>query len=248
MPTISVSGNCFDCDLIVFDMDGTLIDVLPRLVSMAIARATTMRNVVGNEATELWSRASGVDLESESIDLHGPLARAPRREDLIVAATVIYLSGRRWNEAKSLAEQIYNEADETLAATYRATLFPGVEDALRKMRNAEFKMAIASNAPRVSAEDLMRSIGLHGLFDAIVGADEVENPKPAPDSILLACERCGCTPTKAIYFGDMPMDIKAGRRASVNAVIAVRSEYLPASEIEDISDAIIDSFDEIQIL
>lgn len=229
-------------------MDGTLIDVIPRLKSLAKARAMSMRNAVGDEATELWSRASCVDLESESIDLHGPLIRAPRREDIIVAATVIYLSGRRWNEAKSLAEQIYNEADKILAETYRATLFPGVEDALRKMRNAGFKLAIATNAPRVSAEDLMRSIDLYGLFDAIVGADEVKNPKPAPDTILLTCERCGCPPTKAIYIGDMPMDMNASREASVNAVIAVRSKYLPVSEMVDISDAIIDSFDEIQML
>lgn len=175
-----------------------------------------------------------------------PFARAPRREDLLVAATVIAINGEGWSEAKRLAEQIYTEADNIVASTYRAPLIPGVEDALRRMRDAGAILAIATNAPHVSAEDLMKSVGLHGMFEAIIGADDVSNPKPTPDVILLACERCGCLPKEAIYIGDMPMDIDAGRGASVNAVIAVKSGYLTTSSRVDY-DVIMDSYDELQV-
>jgi len=248
LPTISVRGKRFECNLIIFDMDGTLIDVEPRLLSLAKARVKAMKNVVEEEVIGLWSQASGVDLEAEKIDLHGPLARAPRREDLIVAAAVLYLSGQRWCEAKRLADQIYNAADKIQAEIFGAAFFPGVEDALRKLRDAGFKLAIATNAPHVSAEDMLRAIGVEELFDAIVGADEVENQKPAPDMVLLASERSGCTPAEAVFVGDMPMDMNAGRRASVKAVIAVRSGLVRAEEIEDLAAVVIDSVAEIKLL
>ncbi len=248
MPTISARGKRFECDLIIFDMDGTLLDAKSRLLSLAEARVEVMKDVVGEEVIELWSKASGFDLEARKLDLHGPLAGAPRREDLIVLATILCLNGWRWREAKTLAEEIYNTADEIQAETYRATFYPGVEDTLREMRDAGFKLAIATNAPRVSAADIMGSMGADGLFEALVGADEVDRPKPAPDMILLACDKCGCKADETIYLGDMPEDMNAGRQASVKAVIAVRSELVPVAEIERLVDAVIDSVKDIQVL
>ena len=248
MPAISVRGKRFECDLVIFDMDGTLLDAKSRLLNLAEARVEAMKDVVGEEVIELWSKASGVDLEARKLDLCGPLAAAPRREDLIVVATVLYLKGWRWREAKTLAEEIYNTADRIQAETYRATFYPGVEAKLREMRNAGFKLAIATNAPRLSAEDIMRSMGADGLFEALVGADEVDRPKPAPDMILLACDKCGCKTDETIYFGDMPEDMNAGRQASVKAVIVVRSELVPAAEIDKLADAVIDSVKDIVVL
>lgn len=248
MLTISAGGKRFNCSLLIFDMDGTLIDEKSRFRSLAKARVQALREIVGESVVELWSRASGVDVDAEKIDMSGPLARAPRKEDLVVAATVLYLSGWRWDEAKSLAEQVYNAADEIQASTYRATPFPGVEAVLREMRSAGFRLAIATNDRRAAAENTMKGIGVYELFDAIVGADDVENPKPAPDMILLACERCGCPPMEAIYVGDQPVDMKAGREAGAKALIAVRSEFVPEAEIEDLSDIVIDSVGEIQVL
>jgi phosphoglycolate phosphatase len=248
LPAISAGGKRFECDLVIFDMDGTLLDAKSRLLGLAEARVEAMKGVVGEEVIELWSKASGVDLEARKLDLHGPLAGAPRREDLIVMATVLCLNGWRWREARTLAEEIYNTADEIQAEKYRATFYPGVEAKLREMRNAGLKLAIATNAPRVSAEDIMRSMGADGLFEALVGADEVDRPKPAPDMILLACEKCGCKVNETIYFGDMPEDMNAGRQASVKAVIAVKSELVPVAEIERLADAVIDSVRDIQVL
>jgi phosphoglycolate phosphatase-like HAD superfamily hydrolase len=64
--------------------------------------------------------------------------------------------------------------------------------------------------------------------------------------ILLACERCGCRPDEAVYVGDMPMDMIAGRRAGVTTV-AVNSEFFSESGYSDY-DAFIDSYDKIDVL
>jgi phosphoglycolate phosphatase-like HAD superfamily hydrolase len=78
-------------------------------------------------------------------------------------------------------------------------------------------------------------------FNAIVGVDEVENPKPPPDSILFACERCGCLPFKAIYVGDQPSDMEAGKAARVVAVVAICPEGVALIELADLIDFIVES-------
>jgi phosphoglycolate phosphatase-like HAD superfamily hydrolase len=93
---------------------------------------------------------------------------------------------------------------------------------------------------------LMESVNLKGVFKVIIGADDVQNPKPAPDMILLACERCGCIPDETIYVGDMPIDMIAGRRAGVTAV-AVKSDFFLESGYSDY-DAFIDTYDKIGVL
>jgi len=246
MPTLSINGNTIECNLAIFDMDGTIIDIKDRVEMMAKVRAEIMKKTIGDNATELWAKASGIDLKTGRVRLRFALTSAPRREDLIVAATVIAINGESWIEAKKIAEQIYTEADNILASTYKPILLSGIKKALRSMKDAGIKLALATNAPNISAEDLMESVNLKGVFEIIIGTDDVENPKPAPDMILLACERCGCRPDEAVYVGDMPMDMIAGRRAGVTAVIAVKSEFFSESGYSDY-DAFIDSYDKIDV-
>ena len=113
------------------------------------------------------------------------------------------------------------------------------------MKDAGFELAVATNAPNVSAKDLMESVTLTRVFETIIGADDVENSKPAPDMILLACKQCGYMPYEAVYIGDRPMDMIAGRMAGVKAVIAVKSQYLAESKYVDY-DVYINSLDEIK--
>jgi phosphoglycolate phosphatase len=247
MPTLFINQNPVKCKLAIFDMDGTIIDVKDRLETMAKVRAETMKNTIGENPTKLWAQASGIDLETGRVRLGYALTSAPRREDLIVAATVIAINGEPWGEAKKIAEEIYSEADKILASTYRPILLPCITETLMKMKDAGIKLALATNAPMVSAMDMMESVGLKGVFDEIIGSNMVENVKPAPDMILLACERCRCRPDESVYFGDMPMDMIAGRRAEVAGVFAIKSEFISESEYQDY-DELIDTYNKIKIL
>jgi HAD superfamily hydrolase (TIGR01662 family) len=246
MPTLFINGKRIECNLAIFDMDGTIIDIKDRFEMMAKVRAEIMKKTIGDNATELWAKASGIDLKTGRVRLGFALTDAPRKEDLNVAATVIAINGENWTESKKIAEQIYTDADNTLASTYKPILLPGIKKTLISMKDAGIKLALATNAPNISAEDLMESVNLKGVFKVIIGADDVQNPKPAPDMILLACERCGCRPDETIYVGDMPIDMIAGRRAGVTAV-AVKSDFFLESGYSDY-DAFIDTYDKIGVL
>ncbi|MBM3291891.1 HAD family hydrolase, partial [Candidatus Bathyarchaeota archaeon] len=151
MPTLFINGKNVRCDLAIFDMDGTIIDLNHRFEAMGKVRAEIMKKAVGDYATELWAKASGVDLETSKVKMWFALNGAPRNEDIIVAATVIAINGCNWAEAKKLAEQIYTEADQVLAKNYKPILMPGIKKTLTSLKDAGIKLALATNAPKVSA-------------------------------------------------------------------------------------------------
>lgn len=241
MPFLFVVGDKIECDLVIFDLDGTLIDEIPRFRCLAQSRVSALRGLVDESAIESWARASGVNLETWDVDEDGPLVRAPRHDDLIVAATSLYVSGYTWVEANELAQRAYTEADELHAQEYSPVLFDGVGEALKSLREAGLRLALATNDRRAAAERVLRDTGVLGLFDSVVGADDVENPKPSPDMILSVCETCGCPPSRAVYVGDQPTDMKAGSAAGVKAVIAVSPSTGASPELLALADFIVES-------
>ncbi len=246
MPILFLPEKQIECELVSFDMTGTLID-LARLHARAKSRAQVLTKLIGDEAVINWAKLSGVDLVTWETDEDGPLAKAPRREDLIVAATAIYLTGQRWEKARELARRVYDEADRKLANSYKPALFKGVEDVLRRLKADGMKLAIATNDRRADAEETMKAVGVHDLFDIYVGADDVENPKPSPEMILLACERCRCTPSESVYIGDQASDLRAGRAAGVKAVIAVSLGVELVPELQVLADIVIRSVGDIRV-
>jgi len=81
------------CNLVLFDLDGTLLDDKVRYAYMARARFEVISKMVGREAAVKWAALSGVDIRDFSVDRYGPLARAPRKEDIVVAACALFLTG-----------------------------------------------------------------------------------------------------------------------------------------------------------
>jgi phosphoglycolate phosphatase len=236
-----------ECELAVFDMTGTLVDAHARTSSRAELRAKTLGELAGEEAVSHWAELSGVNTETWEVDADGPLARAPRREDLIVGATALYLAGFAWQEAKDLAKKAYDEADRLMPHHYRPTLFEGTMDALGALREAGVKLAIATNDRREDSEATFRVAEALHLFDAVVGADDVEEPKPSPEMVLLACQRCGLDPGAALYFGDQPTDMLAGRAAGTRGNVAVCIGSSPGPEMLELSDLVLDTYQKLEI-
>ena len=244
MPILIIENTEVEAVLVLFDFDGTLVDGGDRHRNLARARRETIGRRAGREAVAHWARLSGVDLETGRVDPEGPLARAPRRGDLAVAAAAVYLTGRTWHESMRLASEAYEEADALLESTYRPVLLPGVGEALERMRGAGFRLGIATNGEGSSTEAMVRVLGMDHLFDVVVGAGDVVKAKPAPDMILLACRRIGVAPGEAVFVGDSPEDMLAGREAGVRALISVNN---PDERVRGAANYALDSVGDIRM-
>jgi HAD superfamily hydrolase (TIGR01549 family) len=223
MPGVLVGGTWVECRLVLFDLDGTLVDKEFRNRSLAEARHEEVSRVAGAAAARRWAELSGVD-EEFNVDMRGPLSKAPRREDLTVAAAAIWLEGLDWFKAKELAAQAYEAADRMQSRRYRPRLIPGAEDTLRSLRGAGLMLGIATNGSGRTAREIMGAVGVEELFDLYIGADEVAEGKPAPDMLVAACERLGVSPGDAVYVGDEAVDALAGEAAGVKGTVLVNPE------------------------
>jgi phosphoglycolate phosphatase len=223
MPSIYVDETLIECRLVLFDLDGTLVDKEFRSRSLARARYEHVSRLAGAAAARRWAELSGVD-EEFNVDERGPLSKAPRREDLTVATTAIWLEGLNWFQAKELAAQAYEAADRMQSRRYRPELIDGAENMLRSLKEAGLMLGIATNGSGNTAREIMRAVGVEELFDFYIGADEVAEGKPAPDMITVACERLGVSPGDAVYVGDEAVDVLAGEAARVKGTILVNPE------------------------
>ena len=223
MPGIFVGETWIECRLVLFDLDGTLVDKEFRSRSLARARYEHVSKLAGAAAARRWAELSGVD-EEFNVDERGPLSKAPRREDLTVATTAIWLGGLNWFHAKELAAQAYEAADRMQSRQYSPELIEGTEKTLRSMKEAGLMLGVATNGSGKTAREIMRAVGVETLFDFYIGADEVSEGKPAPDMIIAACEGLGVSPGDAVYVGDEAVDALAGIAAGVKGTILVNPE------------------------
>jgi len=229
LPKLQIDDKSVEADLIIFDLDGTLVDDRDRYRHLASIRLSTVREAAGKDASLTWAKLSGVNPETLEVDMNGPLSKAPRREDQAIAAAALYQHGRPWHEARELAQKIYGDADKAQAESYTPRLFPGAAEALRRLRDAGFRLGMTTNGETRITVQVLKALEINGLFDVVVGADMVVEGKPAPDMILEACEMLGVEPSQAIYVGDQPTDAQAGRSAGVAMVIGVVDPELTAS-------------------
>ena len=99
-------------------------------------------------------------------------------------------------------------------------LFDGMPQLLDELDRRDIRWGVVTNKPARYTEPLMECLGLAERCAAIVSGDSAPRPKPAPDTILLACEKSGVSPRLTFYVGDDLRDIQAAHAAGVRAIAA----------------------------
>jgi phosphoglycolate phosphatase len=218
MPKLMINGNLYSPKLVLFDVDGTLVDDKHRYSSLGKARYKAFKENASEKAAKEWARLSGVNPNDWTIDPLGPISKAPRRDDLAIAAGALYLDGYHWYDARAMAERLYESADEEQKKKFKPRLYEGTMDKLVELKKAGFKLGIATNGVTKITEEMLTGLGLGEVFSIVVGADLVERSKPAPDMILLACEKMCVSPTDCVYVGDQYTDMAAANHSGALSV------------------------------
>jgi len=165
-------------------------------------------------------RAEAVDLSYERF-----LASFGQRNDRILAGWLGPDADpdrlRRIGDAK---EQEYRR----LAETRGLAPLPGAREWLSSLRAAGWRQAIASSAPRLNVETMLRVLNLASFLDAVVSAEDVTRGKPDPEVFLTAAARLGVPPSRCIVVEDAAAGVEAARRAGMRSVGVSRSGALEA--------------------
>jgi 2-phosphoglycolate phosphatase len=101
-----------------------------------------------------------------------------------------------------------------------ARLYPGLGALLQELRQRAIAWGIATNKPRVYTAPLLDALGLEAAPGSVICPDDVQEPKPHPESLERICTALGVAAETCIYVGDHARDIEAGRRAGMYTVAA----------------------------
>jgi len=92
-------------------------------------------------------------------------------------------------------------------------LIPNVEELLKALKERQIKIVLVSNTYHDLQRKMLESVGLLKYFYFTVGADDVENGKPAPDMIIYACKKLKIEPKETILVGDTIYDKQSAEAA-----------------------------------
>jgi len=231
-----------NCKLLIFDKDGTIVKQKPVLLYLAKARHASLTHLLGEQVAKKWAEAVGVNLSNKEIDNEGPLAMAPTREEVLVAAFIIYQCRHKgWDDAKQMAEKAYEEADRAMTPPYGAVLIPGTLKTLQELKAQGFRIALATTDSHKRTQESLNKLKISAFFDAVLGADDVEKGKPAPEMILKACRLTGCSPRDAVMVGDSTADMLMGKNAGVKTCVGVLSGSTSRERLVKIADVVVPS-------
>lgn len=103
-------------------------------------------------------------------------------------------------------------------------VYPGVREMLTSLKRQGVKMTIATGKDGERARATLDYLKLLTYFDLVLGSDQVERPKPAPDMALTALKTFGTDPEKTLFCGDALADMKCGRGAKVHIAAVMWGE------------------------
>lgn len=204
--------------LIVFDLDGTLVDSLPDL---AVAANHALRQLGLPEHPP----ADHQKMIGRGEKNYVRRFLGPDHQHLFDQALALYLE----HYSRHLGD--------------RTRVYPGVSETLPRL--SSLKMAVLSNKRADLCQRVVQVMGLAGFFQAVRGGDSYGVLKPSPQGLDALVRELGAEPTRTLMVGDKPEDIQTGRGAGVNT-IAVTYGYGDVAKLTAARpDNLLDSFSQL---
>lgn len=123
-------------------------------------------------------------------------------------------------------------------------LYPGVAEALRRLREMQFPLACVTNKSARFTAPLLEQLGLAGHFQQVVSGDTLPQKKPDPAQLIHACRAFGLAPRDMLMIGDSVNDAQAARAAGC-PVFCVTYGYNEGQDVRELDvDAIVESLTE----
>lgn len=206
------SAAGFPFDLVMFDLDGTLLETAPELA----------------DAVNDTLAALGLG-RVEPCRVHDWIGNGVRA---LLACALAEASG------EPVPGQRLDRALELFAARYCARCgsnsrpYPGVEAVLRQWRALGTRLALVTNKDGRFTDLLLERHGLARWFDRVIAGDTLARKKPAPDGILACLAHFGVARARSLFIGDSAIDVASARNAGVRVWVRAGG-YNLGQPIED---------------
>jgi pyrophosphatase PpaX len=176
---------------VLFDLDGTLIDSIELII------------------------------ESYQHTIHAHRLPSITREEIVagIGTPLVAVFGRWTDDAGAIEEWIATYRSYNLTHhDSRVRAFPGAVEMVRRVQAAGRRLGLVTSKNNAGARRGLALVGLDGVMEVIVGADDVTRHKPDPEPVRRALEQLGSPASEAVYIGDSHHDVASGRAAGVRTI------------------------------
>lgn len=257
MAKISIKGQVFDIDVVVFDKDGCLFDSVSFWKGYVEARyAALIANGISEEAVNHWLKICGAEGEKDEngvfkvteIDPMGAFAITPPNEEIFIAATVLMEKcGMRWPKAREFVTATFEEADKNLSIERCSEPKKGFPEVFYRLRDAGIPFGIATSDNSDRAERAVARFIDPSVLSFIYTGEDVKNNKPNPDFLLLVSEKFNVPTSRILMIGDNYVDVAMAKNAGSIGMGIPEFEDTKA-RMEKYATVMADSLDDLVIL
>ncbi|MDD5579506.1 MAG: HAD-IA family hydrolase [Methylobacter sp.] len=212
----------FKLSCVLFDLDGTLVDSAPDLISSL----------------------------NKALQRHGFASAAPEIiKPLISLGAAAMING---SLNGSVNEELRADILKTMLDHYQDNIaehtvfFSGMAEILNAIEAQGLKWGVVTNKRERFTNPLMAALKLTDRAACIVSGDTTANSKPHPEPMLAACKQAGVKPQECVYIGDALHDITAGKQAQMKTLAALYG-YLKPGDVPETwgADALIEAPEQI---
>jgi phosphoglycolate phosphatase len=199
--------------LVIFDLDGTLVDSLPDIAAAL------------NHGLSTLGRAPFPTPEVRALVGEGVLRLAQKA----LAARPAAGGGDEGALAQVLADRVRDQYRARPCVQSR--LYPGIAAVLQRLQaDPARRLAVLTNKPGEVTRPLLAALGIEGSFQAVIGDGDGFPRKPDPAAARALLERFSCAPAEALVVGDGVPDLRIAQAAGCDSAAALWG-YTPPEEL-----------------
>lgn len=196
-------------ELILFDLEGTLVDFQWRLAD-AVKEILLILTDAGIDPDQYGASPSYASLYNTTWDITS-----------------------RWDPDKAacLFDQmttVYDRFDKD--ALSRWTPYPDTQKVLETLDRSGYRMGVVSNCGTYAATRVIEKFNLDGFFELTLARNDVSRIKPSPEGLILALEKLNMLPEKSLFVGDSLNDILAAKSVPMPSCFLLGGESLVTGE------------------
>ncbi|HSH86439.1 MAG: phosphoglycolate phosphatase [Methylophilus sp.] len=200
----------FQVKLVMFDLDGTLLDTAPQIAEAANRMLVALGKPMLPQAQISTYIGEGV-------------------QNLIKRCLTGNLHDEPEAELFAQAQPLYHGFYANNATDSKP--FPGVMSTLQQLKADGYPLACVTNKPEKFTLPLLEKAGLSDFFKIVVSGDTLAKKKPDPLPLLHICQKLGVLPAEAVLIGDSETDVQAAQAAGC-FVVTVPYGYNQGREID----------------
>ena len=216
-------------DLILFDLDGTLVETAPEICDAV------------NDTLQHFGFASVSQGQVNDWIGHGTL------ELLIQALAFVQgLSDATVRSSERLADiaAVFKTHYRARCGT-RSHCYPHVVETLHRLKSQGVRLGVVTNKEGAYTQTVLDAHALTPLFDCVISGDTLPTKKPRPDGVLSCLERFQVTADKTLFVGDSSIDVATARNAGVAVWVVPYGYNMGAAIADSHPDRVIASFAEL---